>query len=503
MYSTPEQQENFIYKFSFESQEERGLWSFFMGNESGNPSRYDNLLFSGSVSGDFNRSYSLKQNNSILAIGDPDQGIVDIYENEFYSINESNEFNKVNKIYGASPGTVSGFGKSISLLGDQILIGAPFSNDNSGSCYLHADFENNTSGATGLTEWNQLAYLEGQYPSGHFGAHVSTSETNGNFTFAISATGENNQSGAVYLYKDEINKLVKKIEPSEAGIKKFGRSTCFAKAEDVRYLIISYEKNGTGEIGMYKESIPGSGDFSKYRSIQSENPHSGDFFGYSIDSSQDYFAVSAPNENQSGSVYYYKYDNNSGLFIKKQKFQPDDLQESDAFGKNISFHNQDAIITSNNSSGKGYIYYKENNNWEEVAQITGTNNTQSGSFGGNLDGSHNTCIYDELIIVGSSDESTNYIYSTGEDNYDSTIFFGFSGYSGKFYDNDSNFLFGYSPGQRNEISGSVFPDHFNLFINNYLFNSKISRQSGTINGWDISGTENLTHYSLELINSTN
>lgn len=495
----PEQENEFNYSFGFKTQTGNVDWSISFGSQIGHVSQYDNLFLTGSISGDYNTSYSLYQNNNYLAVGDPYQGIVDVYENFHFSINsDNNEFIKRNQLYGAGVNDISGFGRSIFLIDDALIVGAPFSNDNAGGSFLYRQYKTNKPGSTGDNEWNQTLFQSGSVPSGMFGYSHAGANLTSDYIFAISAIGENDNSGSVYLYKDNLSTLLSKLQPSESGVLSFGKSLYFATAENVKYLAVGYEQDGTGKIKMYKESSPGLNDFSAYRTLMSNNPSSGDLFGYSIEGDGDYFVVGSPNENNSGAAYYYKYNSDSGFFENKQRIIPNDLQAGDHFGKNVSFNHQDGIITSNHSSGKGYIYYHNNDEiWEQVASITGTN-ANSGSFGGDVSGSHNTSMYNSLLIVGSTNETGTYIYTTGAENFTKSEFFSISGKNGKLYDNDGNFIFGYKPNIEYQINGTVYSGNSSIFINDQLYNSNVSRSTGNINAWDMSGQNNLKHYYLKI-----
>lgn len=499
MITFPQQDNNFNYVFGFTPKTGEHGWSLTFGNQSGHISKFDNLLLSGNVSGDFSESYSLAQNNNYLAIGDPAQGIVNTYENFYYTINRNdNRYIKRDKLFGTGPASVSGFGESLSLVDDNLFIGAPNSNDNSGSAFIYKQFLANDSGSTGVSEWGQSTFINGFEPSGYFGCRIATVKNVTQYITAISATGENSGQGNVYIHKDNLLEYLYKLSPSDSDVSLFGRSVYFARAEGVRYLAVGYEHGGTGKIKMYKESSDGKLDFTEYRTLTSDNPSSGDLFGYSIEGDGDYFFIGSPKENDSGAAYYYKYNTDSGFFENKQRIVADDLGYQDNFGKNVSFNDKDGVITSDNSSGKAYIYYNnEDDTWEQVATITGSN-SNSGSFGGDIYGSFNTSIYNHLLMVGSSNETGTYIYKTGEENFTNENSFSISGNNGKLYDDDGNFLYGYNANKFYEIQGNVFPNYSTLYINNHLYSSKILRATGSINSWDFSGAEGLKEYYLKI-----
>lgn len=498
----PQQNSNFNYIFGFTPKTGEHEWSLKFGRQIGHISQFDNLLLSGVVSGDFNQSYSLTQNNNYLAIGDPYQGIVNTYENFYYTINKENIYTQRDKLFGTGPENISGFGKSLSLIDDHLFVGAPNTNNNSGAAFIYKQFLNNTVGSTRSNEWGQDFFVNGFEPSGYFGCKIASVQNNINYITAISATGENSGEGSVYLHKDNLLNYLSKLSPSDSGISLFGKSLYFARAEGVRYLAIACDHGGTGKVKMYKESIDGALDFSEYRTLVSDNPSSGDMFGYSIEGDDDYFVIGAPNENNSGAAYYYKYNSDSGFFEKKQRIVPDDLGHEDYFGKNVSFNDQDGVITSNNSSGKAYIYYNNNDTWEQVATITGSN-SNSGSFGGDISGSHNTSIYNNLLMIGSSNETGTFIYKTGEENFEQSDVFAISGINNKLYDNDGNFLYGYNANKPYEVHGHVFPERSVVYINKHLYNSNMSRGTGAVNTWSVSGEDSFKEYYLKIYDIKN
>lgn len=497
MITFPQQNSNFNYIFGFTPKTGEHEWSLTFGQQVGHVSQFDNLLLSGNISGDFNQSYSLTQNNNYLAIGDPEEGIVNTYENFYYTINGNNTYLKRDKLFGTGPENISGFGKSLSLIDDHLFVGAPDSNNHSGSAFIYQQFLGNNNGSTGSSEWGQSTFINGFEPSGNFGCRIASVINVTQYVTAISATGENSGEGSVYIHKNNLLDYLLKLSPSENNVSLFGRSLYFTRAEGVRYLAVGYEHGGTGKVKMYKESSDGGLDFAEYRTITSDNPSSGDMFGYSIDGGDDYIIFGSPKENNSGAAYYYKYNNDSGFFLNTQRIVPADLASGDQFGKNVSFDNNDGVITSNNSSGKAYIYYNNNDTWEQVATITGAN-SNSGSFGGNTSGSYNTSIYNNILMFGSSNETGTYIYKPGIENFAISESFSISGVNNKLYDNDGNFLYGYNANEFYEINGHVFPERSVIYINNHLYNSNISRETGTINAWTFSGGENLKEYYFKV-----
>lgn len=492
---------NFNYTFQFEVETGSHQWNLSFGQKVGHQSSFDNLVLSEKISGDFTQSYTLSQNNDYLVIGDPGENTVDVYENLFFTENGQTGFQKVNQLTGHGVSQVSGFGRSIELIDNRLFIGAPSSNDNKGALFGFYEPIGNTNGATGASRWNQNLSITGAENNGSFGSCIAAIENQAEYITAVSAVTENN-SGAVYLYDETLLNLIKKIEPQGSHIESFGKSLYFASVDSIKYLFIGYDQSGIGKVDAYKETQQNLKDFIKYRTIESNQSLSGNLFGHQIDGFADYFLISSPNESNSGAAFYYIYNYESGFFEHKQTIANNSLASGDSFGKNISFYDNDGVITSNLNSGTAHIFHRENETWEQVASITGAQNSIENSFGGNTSGSFNTSFYDKIISIGSVGEYDTYVYTTGLENHSEVINFSFSGVNGKLYDNDGNFIFGYSPEENYLISGNVFRDHSNIFINGVLANSHISRNTGITNAWETSGEQGLAEYLLTIYDIT-
>lgn len=484
------------FNYTFEVNPKTGVyeWSFSLGNKTGSSSYFENPEFVQNLQGDFNQSYAISKDAEYLAVGDPELRTVEVYEN----------FNKINELTGNGLSRLSGFGRTVYLDNGNLFVGAPEANDGSGACFVFQDYIANGDGATGSSNWGQKTFISGIKPNGNFGCSHHSIINNLEYITAIGATGQDQGSGAVYLYDQTLSTFLKEITPEDNNVQFFGRSVCLTSVENIKYLAVGYEEGGMGKVKMYKESLPGLLDFNSYRTISSDSPTNGNLFGYSIDASQDYIMIGEPNGGMgwTPAVHFLKYNTDLGIFETKQKINSPDFLSGSEFGKNISFENDNGIITSNyfdtNYTGKAYIYQRNNNTWSKISEISGTSNSQEKSFGGDVLGSRNTVIKDNFIIIGSSKESQTYIYTTGAETFQSGISFSVSGVEGKLYDNDNNFIFGYEPNEKFTISGNVFSGSSNIFINNSLYNSNVSRETGNINAWEISGADNLGMYSFSV-----
>tara|TARA_R110001592_G_scaffold160695_4_gene392974 strand:+ start:21801 stop:23312 length:1512 start_codon:yes stop_codon:yes gene_type:complete len=495
MNSFPEQTGSFSYLFGFQPDAGISSWNFNFVSQniiSGNfssPERQQDIYYN---------SYNAEISNSYLFLSNPYSGSAEVYKN-YYEESSSgiNEYIKINKITGNGISGLSGFGGSMKAADDILIIGAPDtpvnSNQKVGAVFLFNEYNPEGIGTTGGAEWGQELVISGTETSGLFGNSICTLKQNSEHIVAIGAIGENSGDGAVYIYGQTLSNLIKKINSNISGSKNFGKSL-FLSRPNSSYLTVGCDQSGSGVVEIFKESVSGQGDFHSQGLIKPGNGHSGDMFGYLIDGDDVSFMVGSPNHNQSGLVYYYEYNHESGSFGLKQEILPYDLGLGDNFGKNISIDNELAVIASDKFSGKAYIYEKKQGLWDLKSEISGDLDNSQKSFGGNLYGSHNAAFNKDTLIIGSAENEINYYFTTGHLEMIRSTGFSMSGSGGKFYDNDGNFLYGYNTFEEVVISGNVFSGNHNIFINGNVLNSNCSRSSGTLNAWSISGESGLSYY---------
>ncbi len=507
-FETQSGQFSFSLSFSVKTGAERS-WEFYGGFLSGSNSEYSNPnLVQELNSGGLNSLFSADQSNNYAFLGSVDEQKVDVYSNSFY-IDESNSedflgedfFRKQNSVTGVGIEGVSGFGRTVRGIDETVIVGAPYSNSGSGAAFVFQSYlSGNNRGATGNSSWGQRNVLSGSISgqSINYGTAADLIEDEAEYLVAISATGENEGTGAVYIYKNTSEDLVKKITPEEDGIQKFGRSLRFCLIDEVRYLAIGCEQNGTGQVRMSKESLPSQKDFSLYRTIESESSHDANLFGYTIDNAENSFLIGAPNQDASGAAYYYLFNEEEGFFELSQKITDPAGSNGDHFGKNVSFDGVDAIITSDKNFGEGLIYHQSDGQWTNVSRVSGDSNTVNGSFGGSTQGSFCTSLTKDVIVVGSNSDSFAYYFTTGDWGFQTSTGISFSGSGSKIYDQEGHFLYGLKPNQLITISGDIYDNCYSTYIDQQLCNSKIEMNSSSMNWVEYKNTGDLVHYDFSI-----
>ena len=496
---------NINYVFDFRANTGESPWTLSFGYGTGVPTAFDSPLVNQIITGITDSGHSVSATESYMLIGNTTGQFTTIYQNQAL-INPlgTNSFEAVNKITGSGPLAQSGMGYAIASIEGVAAVSSPFapvdSTSGAGTVSVFKSFVTGGEGVTGGADWAGVGYVTGAVTSGFFGKSLAVQSAQYNDYLSIGAPAENNGSGAIHVY--DINSLdfFQTISPTGDSIKNFGKSSAWINADSLEFLGVGYDQGGSGKLDVYKQASNQTNSFSYFQTIEPEaGAASGDMFGYSIDSVGSQFFIGGPKLGGSGAVYEYTYDNELASIAVSQNITGSDVGASDNFGKNISFNESNGIVTSDKNSGKGYVYSNINNSWLEGSQVSGSENVISGSFGGDLSGSHVTVFNEGNLTIGSSPEPYTYIYNTGLPITELDTRFSLSGSGGKLFDSDGNFVYGYDSASNNSISGNVFTGGFhNVFVNGGLCVSRSPRETGVINSATISETSGLYYYNLRV-----
>ncbi len=116
-----------------------------------------------------------------------------------------------------------------------------------------------------------------------------------------------------------------------------------------------------------------------------------DEFGKAVSISGDWAIVGAPfddaNGTNSGSVYFFKRDPNSGIWIEQSELTASDTAAGDRFGISVSISGVTAIVgayyddDAGYGSGSAYIFQWNAANWVEQGKLTASDAASSDLFG--------------------------------------------------------------------------------------------------------------------------
>jgi hypothetical protein len=499
---------NINYAFSFQSNTGEAPWELTFSYANTEESLFASPIVNQIITGIAGTGNSVWANQYNLAIGSSSSGQVNTYINEgiISPVNE-NIYQQNNLITGNGPTGLSGLGYSISATDDMFVIGSPFATVNGasgvGGVQVFRSFGSGGAGVTGTGSYEFVGALTGTQQSGNFGKFLATTMAQSNDFLSVGAPGENNQSGSLHIY--EVNSLdfIQSITPTGDNVSNFGKSSAWFNADGLEFVGVGYDQGGSGKLDVYKQDSDLNNVFYYFQTVEPyRGAHSGDMFAYSMDEGDENLFVGGPKIGNSGAVFEYAYNTEEAVLELSQDIFDTDGASGDNFGKNLSFGDVNGVITSNKNSGEGYIYEKSGVLWSKVSTVSGSENAISGSFGGDLHGSHVTQFYGENLIIGSSQEPYTYIYNTGAPLTQQDSKFSISGSGGKLFDSEGNFIYGYSASQTNTISGNVFTGgNHNIFVNNILCVSSSPRETGAINNAAVTNPSNLNHYTLRVFGS--
>ena len=503
---------DFDYAFSFTNSTGEHSWAVSLTFDSTNETQWSAPSVLQNISGASGISSSISYKNGTLILGDPQNEQVEIYESFVDNLGFfTSGFRQVNRSIPFGVDGTSGFGASVLALPDAALVGAPFTSPSSagsgaGAIFLFSEITPGGNGATGNTSWGQAGFVTGQSTSGCFGSSFAVRYNNSNPIVGIGATGEASGSGQSHIYNGTTLEAIQTLTPTGNNVSGFGKSQGFSIVNNLAYLAIGLNDGGTGKVNIYKESSAGSNSYAFYQQLSGQSPAAGDNYGADIYGLNQALMVGSPNEAGGGKAYYYEFNNDSGIFGESQAFVAASVGAGDRFGKSLKFTTGYAVIGSDNKSGSAYIYKRQNSQWVEESQISGSLSTISGSFAGGTEGADSIVIDNQRIIIGTEGEKDTYVFTTGIVDRDDYTGISFSGENNKIYDSEGNFLYGVGPDSSFTVSGGVFTGgYFSMFINGNLCRARSPRaagvgRTGALNDWSVTNMSGMSYYYLSILN---
>jgi len=283
------------------------------------------------------------------------------------------------------PITNSFMGFESSLASDYLVVGAPVANTGYGLAYIFS-----RAGTT----WSQSAVLNpgtglGAAPY-YFGSTVANTNTN----IAVGAPGVNAGQGGVLIY-NTAGSLTQTITPSQVNHRNaFGNTVTLSGTNTL--FIGTTGNSGRGAVLQYF-SNNGTTGWTFVRPFSSISANVGGLFGQAIavNAGKDEIFIGAPNFNNRGAVFYYRYDTTlgwiNGQVISLNGAYLDTV--GDQFGCDIDVkgdylligaRNKTTVDAFNNSqnTGAAFIYQRSGLFWT-LQSIISSSDSQPGDFFGN------------------------------------------------------------------------------------------------------------------------
>ena len=275
-----------------------------------------------------------------------------------------NNWGEVKKIIPSDIPAGHGFGNSVAISGDTIVVGALWDDSNGNNSGLAYIFERNQDG---VNNWGEVKKIIASDTAANelFGHSVAIS---GN-TIIVGATATFNfASGSTYIFERNqggINNWgeVKKIIPSDGeAVDDFGYSVGILG--DIAVVGSRWgddNGNNSGSAYIFERNQDGINNWGEVKKILASDGTANDDFGSSVAISGNVVVIGAPNDNDSsGSAYVFEQNNGgSNNWGQVKKLLAFDGEYGDWFGKSIAISEDIVVVgtpVDDNQRGSVYVY---------------------------------------------------------------------------------------------------------------------------------------------------
>lgn len=121
-------------------------------------------------------------------------------------------------------------------------------------------------------------------------------------------------------------------------------------------------------------------------------------------------AVGKYNSTIDETGYVYIFEKENGSWVQTAKFTADDANEEDYFGESLSLYGNTLLVgaqradNSRWNSGAAYIFEKNENGWEQVAELTASDASYNHYFGIDVH------LDEDVLIIGASNNGNGAAY---------------------------------------------------------------------------------------------
>ena len=387
----------------------------------------------GAAFDNFSQSVSIIGDTAIVGTTNDDIGM-NLEQGSAYvfSRNEGgiDNWGEVTKLTASDGAAFDGFGGSVSISGDTIIVGAlgddVGTNPLQGSAYI---FSRNTGGTNNWGEVKKLTASDGA-GGDHFGSSVSISGD----TIIIGASddtiGANSFQGSAYMFERNAGGAdnwgeVKHLTASDGLPEdRFGQSVSIsgdtvivgADLDDVGLNL------NQGSAYIFSRNAGGADQWGEVKHLIASDGAAFDFFGASVSISGETVIVGARNDNVGLNVAQGSaciFENVCNEWVELLKATASDGAANDQFGESVSISGDTAIVgASLDDSNRGSAYIFERNQggadlWRQVTKLIASDGAANDFFGSSVNVSGDTAIVGAFghDVGMNSDQGSAYIFS--------------------------------------------------------------------------------------------
>jgi hypothetical protein len=331
----------------------------------------------------------------------------------------------------ASDGTSEdSFGRSVSIYGETVVVGASGNDDhgsNSGSAYIFGRHQ------SGSDAWGQVARLTASDGASYdyFGTSVSISGD----TVVVGASGNDDHgisSGSAYIFgrdqggADAWGQVAKLTASDGASFDFFGHSVSISGGTVVVGAHQDYPPgNASGSAYIFGRDQGGADAWGQVAKLTASDGASYDEFGRSVSISGDTVVVGSPNDDDngssSGSAYVFGRDHGGdGAWGQVAKITASDGDSYDRFGRSVSIGGNTVVVGAyrdddqGSNPGSAYIFGRDQGGadaWGQVAKLTASDGASDDHFGSPVSISGDTVVVGAVYDDDSgSDSGSAYVF---------------------------------------------------------------------------------------------
>ncbi len=275
-----------------------------------------------------------------------------------------------------------GFGRSLDADGSRVLIGAPGLNGGRGAAVV---FERGAGGA-----WREVARLTpggGEHP-GEEGARFGAAVALGGNTAIVSATGEDEGKGALYVFTQNASGTWtqrSRVQPADGG----GAFGTIVALDDSRVLVATAgRRDSPGAVYAYRLD-PASGQLAPRGRLEPASEmelNEGRSYGSALGVRSSVALIGTPTASRgAGKVFVFRHDATVDMWTPAQVLSPFDGEPRSGFGTTIAFDGDDVWIGAPGANaGSGSLYVFERNGeptWSRVVKSSRPGLADRASFG--------------------------------------------------------------------------------------------------------------------------
>ncbi len=282
---------------------------------------------------------------------------------------------------GPETARAQGYGASVAVTGQDVLVGEPMTDRRPGTVYLYR--------SDGDGSWSEAARLNAS--DAEEGDRFGRALAAGDGDLWIGATVKDSSTGAAYLFERSDGgewRQADRFQPEdlEAG-DSFGRTA----ARDGDFALVSSwgHRDGRGAVYVFRRD-PESGQWSRYDKLMAEDAASEDYFGGSVAVRGDRALIGAPQKgDQAGAVYVFEHDAEAGAWEQAASLRAGSAGSNARFGSSSLLLGDRLVVGApgyDSFSGAVFTYRwsEEEGGWEPESRLLPFDGRQGARFGSSL-----------------------------------------------------------------------------------------------------------------------